>query len=76
MCIRDSHSATAVSLSEDSNNEFPTVAVATASPKKFSETVKKAIENYEEATIDKVEKYTKTTTDINSIKDQIISIFN
>jgi threonine synthase len=74
--IFDPHSATAVSLSEDSNNEFPTVAVATASPKKFSETVKKAIENYEEATIDKVEKYTKTTTDINSIKDQIISIFN
>ena len=59
---------------ENSNN-INTVAVATASPEKFANTISESIKDYQEVNIDKEEEYIELDVDLDSIVDSVKSKF-
>ena len=73
--IFDPHTATSVSMAVESRNNINTVAVATASPEKFANTISQSIKDYEEVNIDMEEEYIELDVDIDSIVDSVKSKF-
>ena len=73
--IFDPHTATSVSIAVESTNNINTVAVATASPEKFANTISQSIKDYEEVNIDMGEEYIELDVDLDSIVDSVKSKF-
>ena len=73
--IFDPHTATSVSMGVENSNNINTVAVATASPEKFANTISESIKDYQEVNIDKGEEYIELDVDLDSIVDSIKSKF-
>ena len=74
--IFDPHTATSVSIAVESTNNINTVAVATASPEKFANTISQSIKDYEEVNIDMGEEYIELDANLDSIVDSVQSKFN
>jgi threonine synthase len=70
--IFDPHSVTSVQMALDNDSSLPTVAVATASPKKFGNVISPLINGFTESKIDQKEQYltlnTENTVIIEAIK--------
>mgnify|MGYP001196270133 CR=1 FL=1 len=73
--IFDPHTATSVSMGVENSNNINTVAVATASPEKFANTISESIKDYQEVNIDKGEEYIELDVDLDSIVDSVKSKF-
>ena len=73
--IFDPHTATSVSMGVENSNNINTVAVATASPEKFANTISESIKDYQEVNIDKEEEYIELDVDLDSIVDSVKSKF-
>ena len=74
--IFDPHTATSVSMAVENSNNINTVAIATASPEKFGNTISQAIKGYKEVNIDKGEEYIELDIDLDSIVDSIKKKFS
>jgi len=74
--IFDPHTATSVSMALENKNNLTTVAVATASPEKFANTISESIKNYEEVNIEGVEEFIELDLDLNLITDSIKEKFS
>ena len=74
--IFDPHTATSVSMAVENSNNMTTVAVATASPEKFADTITQSIKEYKEVNIDKGEDYIELDANLDSIVDSVQSKFN
>ncbi len=73
--IFDPHTATSVSMALENSNNINTVAVGTASPEKFANTISESIKDYEEVNIDKGEEYIELDVNHDSIVDSVKSKF-
>ena len=73
--IFDPHTATSVSMGVENSNNINTVAVATASPEKFANTISESIKDYQEVNIDKGEEYIELDVDLDSIVDSVKNKF-
>ena len=74
--IFDPHTATSVSMALENKNNLTTVAVATASPEKFANTISESIKNYEEVNIEGVEEFIELDLDLDLITDSIKEKFS
>ena len=73
--IFDPHTATSVSMALENSNNINTVAIATASPEKFANTISESIKDYQEVNIDKGEEYIELDVNHDSIVDSVKSKF-
>jgi threonine synthase len=60
----------------DNQDSVPTVAVATASPEKFSNVIAPLIETSSEVEIDDIEEYLKIENDKSAISESIKAYFS
>ena len=63
-------------MAVENSNNMTTVAVATASPEKFADTITQSIKEYKEVNIDKGEDYIELDANLDSIVDSVQSKFN
>ena len=73
--IFDPHSVTSIRMALSSTNTVPTVALATASPKKFSNIIAPLIDEYTEQDIDTNEEYLTLKNDKFSVSEAIKAHF-
>ena len=69
--IFDPHTATSASMALENSNNINTVAIATASPEKFANTISESIKDYQEVNIDKGEEYIELDVNHDSIIDSV-----
>ena len=74
--IFDPHSVTSIRMALDNQDSVPTVAVATASPEKFSNVIAPLIETFSEVEIDEKEEYLKLKNDKFAISESIKAYFS
>ena len=74
--IFDPHSVTSIRMALDNQDSVPTVAVATASPEKFSNVIAPLIETSSEVEIDDIEEYLKLENDKLAISESIKAYFS
>ena len=74
--IFDPHSVTSIRMALDNQDSVPTVAVATASPEKFSNVIAPLIETSSEVEIDEKEEYLKLENDKFAISESIKAYFS
>ena len=74
--IFDPHSVTSIRMALDNQDSVPTVAVATASPEKFSNVIAPLIETSSEVEIDDIEEYLKLENDKFVISESIKAYFS
>lgn len=74
--IFDPHSVTSIRMALDNQDSVPTVAVATASPEKFSNVIAPLIETSSEVEIDEKEEYLKLENDKSAISESIKAYFS
>jgi len=74
--IFDPHSVTSIRMALDNQDSIPTVAVATASPEKFSNVIAPIIESSTEVKIDDKEEYLILKNDKFSISESIKAYFS
>ena len=74
--IFDPHSVTSIRMALDNQDSVPTVAVATASPEKFSNVIAPLIETFSEVEIDEKEEYLKLENDKSAISESIKAYFS
>lgn len=74
--IFDPHSVTSIRMALDNQDSVPTVAVATASPEKFSNVIAPLIETSSEVEIDEKEEYLKLINDKSAISESIKAYFS
>ena len=74
--IFDPHSVTSIRMALDNQDSVPTVAVATASPEKFSNVIAPLIETSSEVEIDDKEEYLKLENDNFAISESIKAYFS
>ena len=74
--IFDPHSVTSIRMALDNQDSVPTVAVATASPEKFSNVIAPLIESSSEVEIDDKEEYLKLENDKSAISESIKAYFS
>ena len=74
--IFDPHSVTSIRMALDNQDSIPTVAVATASPEKFSNVIAPIIESSTEVKIDDKEEYLILKNDKFSISESINAYFS
>jgi threonine synthase len=74
--IFDPHSVTSIRMALDNQDSVPTVAVATASPEKFSNVIAPLIETSSEVEIDDIEEYLKIENDKSAISESIKAYFS
>ena len=74
--IFDPHTATSVSMAVESRNNINTVAVATASPEKFANTISESIKNYKEVNIEGEEGFDELDLNLDLITDSIKEKFS
>ena len=74
--IFDPHSVTSIRMALDNQDSIPTVAVATASPEKFSNVIAPIIESSTEVKIDDKEEYLILKNDKFSISEEINAYFS
>ena len=73
--IFDPHSVTSIRMALSSANTVPTVALATASPEKFSNIIAPLIDEYTEQDIDTNEEYLTLKNDKFSVSEAIKAHF-
>lgn len=74
--IVDPHSITAVTMALDHKSSIPTVAVATASPEKFSSVVAPLVKEFEVISIEGDEVSTECSSEITNVVDAISAYFS
>ena len=74
--IFDPHSVTSIRMALNNQDSVPTVAVATASPEKFSNVITPLIETSSEVEIDDTEEYLKLENDKFAISESIKAYFS
>ncbi len=74
--IFDPHSATSVWMALENKKNLTTVAVATASPEKFANTISESIKNYQEVNIEGEEEFIELDLDFKLITDSIKKKFS
>ena len=74
--IFDPHSVTSIRMALDNQDSVPTVAVATASPEKFSNVIAPLIKTSSEVVIDEKEEYLKLENDKFVISESIKAYFS
>lgn len=74
--IFDPHSVTSIRMALYNQDSVPTVAVATASPEKFSNVIAPLIETFSEVEIDDTEEYLKLENDKFAISESIKAYFS
>ena len=74
--IFDPHSVTSIRMALNNEDSVPTVAVATASPEKFSNVIAPLIETFSEVEIDDKEEYLKLENDKFAISESIKVYFS
>ena len=74
--IFDPHSVTSIRMALNNQDSVPTVAVATASPEKFSNVIAPLIETFSEVEIDDKEEYLKLENDKFAISESIKAYFS
>jgi threonine synthase len=74
--IFDPHSVTSIRMALDNQDPVPTVAVATASPEKFSNVIAPLIKTSSEVVIDEKEEYLKLENDKFVISESIKAYFS
>ena len=74
--IFDPHSVTSIRMALNNQDSVPTVAVATASPEKFSNVIAPLIETFSEVEIDYKEEYLKLENDKSAISESIKAYFS
>ena len=74
--IFDPHSVTSIRMALNNQDSVPTVAVATASPEKFSNVIAPLIETFSEVEIDEKEEYLKLKNDKFAISESIKAYFS
>ena len=74
--IFDPHSVTSIRMALNNQDSVPTVAVATASPEKFSNVIAPLIETFSEVEIDDKEEYLKLENDKSAISESIKAFFS
>ena len=74
--IFDPHSVTSIRMALENQDAVPTVAVATASPEKFSNVIAPLIETSSEVAIDDIEEYLKLENDKFAISESIKAYFS
>ena len=61
--VFDPHSVTSVQMALEKHSSLPTVAVATASPKKFGNVISPLINSFSDSAIDENEEYLTLSTE-------------
>ena len=74
--IFDPHTATSVCMALENKNNLTTVAVATASPEKFANTISESIKNYKEVNIEGEEGFDELDLNLDLITDSIKEKFS
>ena len=74
--IFDPHSVTSLRMALNNKTSVPTVAVATASPEKFSNVIAPLIETFSEVEIDEKEECLKLENDKFAISESIKAYFS
>ena len=74
--IFDPHTATSVSMALENKNNLTTVAVATASPEKFANTISESIKNYKEVNIEGEEGFDELDLNLDLDTDSIKEKFS
>ena len=74
--IFDPHSVTSIRMALDNDDSVPTVAVASASPEKFSNVISPIIESFTDVVINEKEEYLKLKNDKFEINESIKAYFS
>ena len=74
--IFDPHSVTSIRMALDNDDSVPTVAVASASPEKFSNVISPIIEPFSNVVINEKEEYLKLKNDKSEINESIKAYFS
>ena len=73
--IFDPHSVTSIAMSLEQTDTLPTIAVCTASPEKFSESINSVISSYEVVNNSKSESFLTLENTVSVVEEAIAASF-